>query len=424
MFGLSVQSAFLRGADAAAQTLGLLDGPLDPDDLIAAARRETGLHCFGGEGFREPLGMLLRACAAEASPGLVGRAAMRWDIHRFLANLLRFREAEDRTPGILDERITRPVFITGLPRSGTTFLHKLMMLDEANQVPRVWQTIYPYSGADAHRGDIKTRIRRVDRQLRAFARLAPEFRSMHPIDARSPQECSEITAHMFASLRFDTTYRIPSYRRWLDLTGHLEAYRFHRRFLQHLQYRSGAERWVLKCPDHVFALGALRTVYPDARLVFVHRDPAKVLPSVTRLTEVLRRPFTRRIDRLEIGRQDCERWLEGARHMIRAAEADRNGQSISHISYSDLAADPLATVEGLYSSLGLNVSGQFADRIRNLTSVEPTGGYGINRYTPQDYGIDLAAERQNFADYTEYFGIRLENGFLPTRSRPLQATTA
>src|SRR5208282_5355731 len=103
------------------------------------------------------------------------------------------------------------------------------------------------------------------------------------IDANSPQECSEITAHLFSSLRFDTNYFVPSYRHWMDSTGHLAAYQFHRRFLQHLQHQAGGGgRWVLKCPDHVFALTAIRAVYPDARMVFVHRDPVRVLLSVTR----------------------------------------------------------------------------------------------------------------------------------------------
>ena len=215
---------------------------------------------------------------------------------RFLSNLLRLRAAEFAAPDILDQPIERPLLIAGLPRSGTTFLHSLLALDPANLVPRVWQLIHPYpaktAGADR-------RPQQVARQLRLFAMLAPQFRRLHPIAANSPQECSEITAHVFASLRFDTTYRIPSYRRWLDRTGHREAYRFHKRFLQHLQHQAGGSgRWVLKCPDHIFALAAIREVYPDARLIFVHRDPLAVLLSVARLTAVLRRPFTRHIDKI------------------------------------------------------------------------------------------------------------------------------
>src|SRR5262249_38317778 len=151
------------------------------------------------------------------------------------------------------------------------FLHRLMMADPENRAPLVWETISPWrSGTGRDR-----RIARVARQLKMFEFLAPEFRALHPLDATSPQECSEITAHVFRSFRFDTNYHVPSYRHWLDADGqrHLPAYQFHRRFLRHLQYQDGtARRWVLKCPEHVFALRAIRTVYPDARLIFVHRD--------------------------------------------------------------------------------------------------------------------------------------------------------
>ena len=144
---------------------------------------------------------------------------------------------KSRAPEILDQRVERPIFVAGLPRSGTTFLHSLLAQDRANLAPRVWQVIHPYP---AYRpgGGPDRRPRQVDRQLRMFGMLAPEFRRLHPIKADSPQECSEITAHLFASLRFDTTYHIPRYRRWLDDTGHLDAYRFHKRFLQHLQHQA------------------------------------------------------------------------------------------------------------------------------------------------------------------------------------------
>ena len=325
----------------------LLRGRSSADQLIGVARRRTALDEFGETAFWGPLQNFLDACFEEANLSLVGRLATRWDIVRFLSNLLRLHDEELRAPEILDQPVTNPIFISGLPRSGTTFLHSLLAEDPTNLVPRVWQTIHPYPlKRDTHRD---LRAKRVARQLRLFGLLAPNFRRMHPIDAASPQECSEITAHVFASLRFDTTYRVPSYRRWLDETGHVEAYRFHRRFLQHLQHQAaGGGRWVLKCPDHVFALAAIRTVYPDARLVFVHRDPLAVLLSVARLTETLRRPFTRGIDKVEIGRQDSDRWLTATELMIAASQQQHFAEPIFHVHYLDLIQDPVRTVAALY----------------------------------------------------------------------------
>src|SRR5262249_23075838 len=194
-------------------------------------------------------------------------------------------------------------------------------------------------------------------------------------------------------------------RRWLDETGHLNAYRFHKRFLQHLQHQvSVAGHWVLKCPDHIFALDALRAVYPDAGVVFVHRDPLAVLPSVTRLTEVLRRPFTRHIDRLEIGREDSDRWLAATELMIPAADEDRFEQPILHIHHLDLIRDPLETLATLYRHFGRTLDERTATRISGLIAAKPNGGYGIHRSRLEEYGLDPAVERNRYARYVERFG--------------------
>ena len=399
----------LGSADRVADAVGILHRPFPLERMLAQARKHSGLDDFGDERFAVPLRRLLDSCLAEADLSLVGRIVVHWDVARFLRNLLHLREAERAAPEILRQRIVAPTFVTGLPRSGTSFLHMLLMQDPENMVPTVWQTLYPYPDRTARRGRRDPRVARVARYLRLFERLAPEFRSLYPIAPDTPQECSDITAHVFASLRFDTNYRIPSYRAWLDATGHLPAYRFHRRFLQHLQYqRATGGTWVLKCPDHVFALDAIRDVYPDARMVFVHRDPVKVLESVTRLTEVLRRPFSRHIDRCEIGAQESLRWLGGAQRMIDAADRDAFATPICHIRYRDLIADPLSTIEAMYRHFGLALSSTAAERIRLSVAEQPNGGYGEHHYRIEDYGLEPLHESERFAEYMARFDIAPE----------------
>ena len=164
---------------------------------------------------------LLDSCLGEADLSLIGRCFVRCDAARSLRNLLRMRQAETVAPEILGQRIVAPLIITGLPRSGTSFLHSLLMRDPDNMVPEVWQTIYLYPDKPIRRGQRDNRLERVGRQLRLFEHLVPEFRSLYPIEPTSPQECSDITAHVFASLRFDSNFRIPSYRAWLDAHGQL-----------------------------------------------------------------------------------------------------------------------------------------------------------------------------------------------------------
>jgi hypothetical protein len=401
----------LRVADAVAARLGIMQGGLSAEHLMRTARQRSGNDDFGPMDFVQPLQALLEACRTEADLSVIGRMATRWDTLRFLTNLLRMREAELADPGILEERIEAPVFIAGLPRSGTTFLHRLMMEDPQVAAPLVWQTIYPYPTKADRRRD--GRVARVAAQLRAFERLAPEFRGLHPLDATSPQECSEITAHVFRSLRFDTTYRIPSYLSWLDGAGHVPAYQFHKRFLQHLQHQrpagQKAPRWVVKCPDHLFALGAIRAVYPDARLVFVHRDPVKVLLSVAKLTEVLRDPFTRSIDREAIGRQESARWFEGTAHMVAAGETAGFADPICHVHYLDLIADPLATVQSVCGHVDLPMAEATAGRIEAYVKARPAGGYGPRNYRFADHGLDAGVERDKFRGYMMHFGVQPEH---------------
>lgn len=400
--GIGTPPLLLRAADRLSDVAGFLHRPPVAEELVALAQRRTGLTDFGEWQFMTPLRVLLQACEGEATLGAFGRFALRWDALRFLENLLQLRAAEKASSGPAPA-VERPIFVTGLPRSGTSFLHNLLVEDPDNAVPRCWQTIDPAIAGDAA-GEARS-VRKVDRQLKLFRCLAPDFGAMHPITAAAPQECSEITAHVFASLRFDTTHHVPSYRAWIDNAGHREAYRFHRRFLEHLARRGKAgQRWVLKCPDHVFALDAIREIYPDARFVFVHRDPMRVLASVARLTEVLRQPFTRRLDRATVGRQVCDRWVEGAERIV-AASKTLPKDRVMHIRYRELTGDPVGTVQRLYTKFGLAFDPVFAQRIQAYDNANPNGGYIQRRHRVEDYGIDAARERDRFAGYVETFDV-------------------
>jgi len=406
---VTLQSSLLAAVDVVADRTGWLGRRLQAEKLLRTAQRRTGLQDLGDPSVLGPLQRLLDALVSEASLSTVGRLAARSDVIRLLSNLLRLAAEEVSAPATLRQRIEQPIFITGLPRSGATFLQRLLLDDPRNRAPLIWQTIYPYP--PAHGSD--RRVEAVERQLKAFERLAPEFHQLNPLSATSPQECSEITAHVFRSLRFGTSYDVPSYRAWVDDAGHTPAYRFHKRFLQHLQHQDSVVGirpgcWVLKCPDHVFSLDAIRSIYPDARLIFVHRDPVSVLGSVATLTERIRAPFTRHLDPRAIGRQESARWHEGARQMIRASRDSEFELPICHVHYLDLVTDPMATIEGVYQQFGMRLSAEAQKWMLRAIGREPRAAYPQHSYRFEDHGFNVAYERAKFREYMVEFGIQPE----------------
>lgn len=375
-----------------------------PDLSAPAIARAADVTMSGSA--RLGLERLADSLARETRLSLFGRVSVRYDLVRLARNAALIERMHAAVPAMAAVPVARPVFILGLPRSGTTFLHGLLARDPEVMVPRVWQTISPAPRPrdfDPARSEV---VRRTGRQLDTFAGLAPGFRDVHPIGPDSPQECSEITAQVFQSLRFDTTFRIPSYLAWLDDHGHDEAFAFHARFLQAMQHGVGARFWALKCPDHTFSLDAILRTYPDARFVIVHRDPVHVFASVAHLTEVLRRPFLRGIDPAEIGRQVTERWIEGADRLVAFDRRDGLPESRKiHVHYRQLTEDPLATVAAIYGHFGETLSEPAAAAMQAQLAAKPRGGYGRNRYRLADFGINPERLRPRFAGYCEYFDV-------------------
>jgi hypothetical protein len=372
--------------------------------LLESALRGSGRDDFANRSFVPALKRLIEACSQEASLSRLGAVALRYDVLRCLGNLLRFDELEARFPAVLAAPVRAPVFITGMPRSGTTFLHRLIVQDRTTIAPRLYHLVHPDL---AHSGPVASCLRKagVRLQLALFRLIAPEFHALHPLGVDEPEECTDIIAQVFHSSRFESSYRVPSYGAWLHATGFLDAYRFHRRFLQHLQMHCPERRWVLKSPDHVFALDELRAVYPDARLVVMHRDPVRVLASVARLTQVMRTPFTRRLDPLEIGREVTASWIEGAGRIAALASDER----VLHLHYRWVVAHPLEAVEAVYRHCGLMLSDEARYRMFRWLDGVHAAGRPSRRYDLAAFGLNPDRLRQEFRHYTDRFCVELES---------------
>jgi hypothetical protein len=374
------------------------------DELLDLALKRGRRRDFADRSFIRPFERLLEACDAEADLSVLGIRALRVDVLRFLRNLLRFEDFEAACPSVLSRPIQAPVFITGMPRSGTTFLHRLILQDPGTIAPRLFQLVYPHA---SRAGRLETALRRrwVGWQLAVFRMLSPEFNALHPVAVDAPEECTDITAHVFQSLRFESTYRVPSYSGWLQRHGLLHAYRFHRRFLQHLDADLPGRRWILKSPDHVFALDDIRKVYPDARLVFIHRDPIRVLASVARLTEVLRRPFARSVDRVEVGRDVSASWVDGAQRMSALSARDN---SVLHLHYQQIIRSPLDAVRAVYLHCNLVLTDEAEAHMRRWLRTAVNVSRPWRDYSLAEFGLDPHLLRERFARYTDTFGIEIE----------------
>ena len=378
-----------------------------PDALLPSIAPQALIAASGASpdaSAREALVRLIASIEAESELSLFGKLSLRWDMIRLLRNAQKIEDAHRANPALAAAPIAAPVFILGLPRSGTTFLHGLMAEDPASLVPRNWQTMFPGPRPVDFNPAQDRRVRVVDRQLQLFAGMAPGFQEIHPITADSPQECSEITSHVFQSLRFDSTHRVPSYFHWLEAHGHQDAFAFHKRFLQFLQ-NGQPGRWVLKCPDHTFTLDAILAAYPDARFVIVHRDPIAVIGSVAHLTEVLRKPFLKNIDPAEIGTQVSERWTQGANLLVAFDQrADVAPARKLHLHYEELVADPLAAIDRIYAHFGLTLSGPAREAMARQCTARPRGGYGKHApYRLESFQLSRSALQEAFAPYVRQY---------------------
>jgi hypothetical protein len=392
----------------AATRLGLRPVALEPDALIKSAVRKAGCSDFGGDEFREGLRRFLGSAEQEAELTLLGRLMVRGYTIDNLVNRLRVVDWRKGHPEIAREEIIAPLFIIGLPRTGTTILHGLLEQDPANRSPLSWEVQHPVPPATPETGADDPRIATMQKTLEQLFDLVPGFEAMHPMSATSPEECVAVFTQCFMSVQLQVQFNVPSYQAWVDDTDMQSAYEYHKRFLQHLQ--SGGvrgARWVLKSPAHLNNIETLLQVYPDARIVHTHRDPIKVCASVASLTAMLRGAGTDHIDLHAIGRQQLDWWAKLVNQALdqRKRFADRGAQFFD-VRLRETVADPIDVVRRMYSHFDYDLSDAVDERIRAFMANNPREKHGLHRYAPEDFGIDPIRDREPFEDYIEYFGLR------------------
>jgi hypothetical protein len=383
------------------EVLGRKLWPLDAKGLCDEARRRAGFSDFGDAGVESRLAVLVKSLDRDASLRPRGRLLARIHLGDLLEKRLRLEQLWQQSDCADGEVIERPIFITGMPRSGSTFLHELLARDARNRAPLVWEVMSPLPAAE------RSRIWRAAACLWWFRRMAPAADSVHPIRARTPHECVAIHSYTLLSREFTTTFRVSGYENFLDRTDYTPAYAWEKKFLQHLQLKRPRKRWILKAPDHVYGLAALMRVFPDAMVIQTHRDPLEVLESSSRLTEVVQRIFARRQDRRELAIREARILADGMDRITRFRETHPELASrFVDVNYNDIVSDPTATIRQLYRQLDLPLAHPTLELIRNLAARRSRYGRPRKKSTLLDFGIDLKSEARRFAPYCTRFGIR------------------
>jgi hypothetical protein len=390
----------------AAWSLGI-PGEMTEESILGTAQKRVKLTDWGGEGFREPLKVLLHHLSQTQFSAL-GRTNAYLSLVQAAVNRLKIAEHLTQNPHIRDTPIRRPLFILGFPRTGTTLLQNLLALDPGRRALRFWELVSPVPVSPDRELDQKKRLRSAKRLLSFAYLIAPEMKYVHEIRADTAEECWPLFSNTFAVMNYDLQSSISGVGDWLmqaDMTG---PYREYRQQLQLItQSRPGVD-FVLKCPEHLWFLDALLEVFPDACIVWTHRDPVASVASYCSLLSLNQRMLYGRFEPLPIGRHITQRFELGVRRAMAARDAKGRPGQFFDVSFHELVADPIAMVHRIHEHFDLphpeGMDAAMSDWLNN----ERSDKRGKHHYSAERYGLDVAAIHDQYGDYIRRFNIRVK----------------
>jgi Sulfotransferase family len=386
---------------------------LRPEAVLAAARERTGLSDFGAEDFRERLQLLCDEWDADRPLTAMHRAVLFGYLARYASNRLLIQDTLKRHPQILNEKIDRPVIVTGLPRSGTTHLVNLLAADARLHSLPLWESYepVPLPTERALAEGTDPRYARCAAAWEGMRTVTPLLASMHPMEPDHIHEELELMGPDFASYNFEWLSMSPRWRDHYLGTDQTPHYEYLKRVLQLLQWQRGqpGKRWVLKCPQHLEQLPVLLKVFPDATVVFTHRDPVAVIQST-----ITMQAYTQRIQRPKIEMEWLrDYWVARIEHLLRACVRDREVARPSRsveCPFHVFMRDPWKILEEVYTKAQLPLTSQARASLEQYLAAHPRGKAGQVLYElKRDFALDPHELRERFRFYFARFDVQAEN---------------
>jgi Sulfotransferase family len=374
-----------------------------PDHLVEQACELAGSDDFGDDDtWRDGLARLCDGLVSEARLNDLGVEIAVLDVIRPLTGRLQIVKWRKENPAVAAQPVTRPIFIVGQPRTGTTILFDLLAQDPALRPPLTWEVDNPWPLPRPETYATDPRIAETQASIEMSEQIVPGLLAFHPMGALVGQECVRITAGQFCSMIFPVQYRLPSYSGWLLYQAdHQPAYRYHRMFLQHLQ--SGVPgQWLLKSPAHLWQLDALVAEYPDALIVQTHRDPLNVISSISALTHHLRHLASDESSITECAAESREEIVVGLERGMKLR--DSLAPRVVDVQFADFIRDPFATIRALCAVLDRELEPVAEQNMRAFLAAHPGDGGG-SRYCWADTGLDAGEVREQVHAYQDRYGV-------------------
>ncbi len=382
------------------------DVVLSVDALMAAARAETGIEIVDVEAV-EPLGALVDSLNAESGLHAAGRKGMAGKIIRMLSNRLRMQRDFRAHPEIADQVVNAPIFFCGMGRTGSTKAQKLLAMSGEFNWLSYWRALNPSLITGDRTESPQARIDDADEFTRWFDQSSPDLKYAHSFETHEPEEESLILEHSLRSPTWLGWAPIDGYLAWLMGQDQTAQFRYLRDTLKYLQWQGIADpdkRWVLKSPLYTGMEPSLLDVFPDARLIMTHREPARTIPSALRLMELFHKPFT---DRLS----STENYLRGQIAGIDAHLAHRarpEGLDVLDLDFREITGAPEKMIRRVFDYIGKPLSSEALARMMRWNDDNPQHKHGKKHvYALEDYGLSEAQINEMFAGYRQLMKDRL-----------------